>query len=40
MFSFTRSLLTVGVDNGPLRELGLYLILTLGKLDIPAKEIY
>ena len=26
--------------DGPLRELGLYLILTLGKLDISAKEIY
>jgi hypothetical protein len=27
-------------EDGPLRELGLYLVLTLGKMDIPAKEIY
>ncbi len=27
-------------NNGPLRELGLYLAITLGKLDIPAKTIY
>jgi hypothetical protein len=27
-------------QDGPLRELGLYLVLTLGRLDVPADAIY